>query len=91
MDRTKPPVPQKIIKAHLLGVEDDPDDGEVALLKLRDVSDGVSGGVSDGSISFHRVPRGTVLVRARTHTHTLTHTHSHALTHTHSLTRTHSH
>jgi hypothetical protein len=48
------PVSHKIFKAHLVGVEDDPADEDVALLQLRSVV--------DGTISQHPVPRGAVLV-----------------------------
>jgi hypothetical protein len=48
------PVEQKIRKAHLLAVVDDPDDEGQALLKLRSVA--------DSSISYLPVPRGSVLI-----------------------------
>merc|ERR1712086_46641 len=48
------PVGQKILKSHLLAIEDDPDNKERALLKLR--------AVSDGGVSYYPIPRGSVIV-----------------------------
>ncbi len=48
------PVEEKVIRAHLLAVEDDPSDEGRALLKIR--------AVADGSVSYHAVPAGAVIV-----------------------------
>ena len=43
-----------MIRAHLLAVEDDPNDEGQALLKIR--------AIADGSVSHHAVPAGAVIV-----------------------------
>jgi len=51
------PVHEKVHKAHLLSVQDDPNDPQFAILKLRR-----STGSAKGEVYYHRVPAGTVIV-----------------------------